>query len=319
MKKKLTIGEFTKLFLQYQHTKSSDRLEKFKQFIENCADISDLTSRQIDRIMRLEDFPNKTAIDNLSLAVPDMSIFNPRTVSHRLLLEFSSVSRIQSEFHKKYGNLKITIVAGWTMPQALIDEQIALTLAENIYSGISYEFIYPSIYDHPQLLEGETVSSEEANSFLRKKLRELIDIVENKIMGLDKSSEDKIKKMEKAMQKTRDNIVFVSTYSEKSQQSKLQPKSVKKKEKCEDETVLFWLLMPSEYVVFYNLGKVDEKDVFSKGGSLMVTGKVIIDNDFEPDFESKGWLHMSSRKYQEIENEYNKFRESWEEIAINNQ
>jgi hypothetical protein len=316
MKTKLTIGEFIKLLLQHQYKKTSDGSENFKKFIEKCASIADFTSRQIDRLMRLDDFPNKTAIASLSKAVPDINIFDPKTVSHRLLLHFSSISKIQSELHSKHGNLKITIVAGWSIPQALVDGRIALTLAENIYSGISYEFIYPSIYDHPQLLGGKKiVSFEEANFFLKEKLKELFDIVENKILELDKSNDDKLKRMEKAMQKARDNIVFVSTYSKKLEQSKIQDKS-NKKNKCESETVLFWLLMPSKYAVFYNLGGAGEKDSFSKGGSLMVTGKVVTDNDIGQDLESNGWLHISSTEYQEIENEYNKFRESWEEIMI---
>lgn len=158
----------------------------------------------------------------------------------------------------------------------------------------------------------------DAESFLYEILKTLVFDIGKRIENLDTSSDGLFAKARNALQKARDGIALISTGYKK---DKVLSKS--DKEKWEEETVLFWLLMPSKYVVLYNLGKkyLSDKEEFSqeqeeKGGSFCVTGQALRGDIAKQGFESKGWLHMSDSEYREIENEYNKYKQYWTEIKI---
>jgi hypothetical protein len=319
-----------------QEWQSLNQIEQLANFIDEHIVCDGLSARQVSRMRESEDFPSMKTIKKLSQSVPSIGILDPETICQRILLDFGAIRREQKEFQKKLS--KITIVAGWSKPQALVDDELAITLAENINNNISYEFIYPSIYDHPQYIDDEEIVSEkEAREYLNQNLNNLFEVIYRKLEKLDTSDTGGITKTKNAIEKTASMIKFISTYSSNRKEEIEIPKgfpqsiwdvldtttkssikndlSGEKERKHERESVLFWLAMPSKYVTFYNLGEQHQpKD--AKYGSFLVSGKVLRGTKIKQTFKSKGWLHMRQQDYKIIEGEYEEFRKSWTEIPI---
>jgi hypothetical protein len=346
MKQPIFLGDLIELCIRDQHLKHQDNIKQFTAFLdEYVAKKSNLSVRHLARVRKTEDFPSKKTIDQLSEAVPKVGILDPLTICQRLLLDFISIQGDQEDLKNKIGGFKITIVAGWSVPQALVDDNIANVLANNINAGISYEFIYPPLYNHPSYLGNKKIhSEEEAEEFLREKLNDLFVKIHLKSEQLDSSDIGGMTKKRQAIERTKNRIKFISTYSkhqndivdapnnfprniwdglsESTQKAIHYDLSVKNSEKdnsldkekknLETESVLFWLVMPSKYVVLYNLGE-QHRTEDTKYGSFLVSGKIFRGSEA---FESKGWFYMESSEYQEIEREYKFCRESWTEIVI---
>jgi hypothetical protein len=304
MEQKVSIGTLIDSCIRFNYSKYSGDVKKFTKFIQQIATYSGLSVRQITRMREAEDFPSMKTVTELSPVVPEVSILDPQTIAQRILLGFSTIQREQDELKKELGEFKITVIAGWSIPQALIDDNIALALAKNINAGISYEFIYPSIYDHPSYLgDREIHNKEQAKDYLCEISSSLFMKIYKKVEDLDISDNGDITKRRNAIAKTKDKITFISTYSESLGENKGR------------KPILFWLSMPSKYVVFYNFGEKDKSDNI-KSGSFLVTGKILRDNPDNQVFESRGWFHMGYQEYREIENIYNSLKESWTPIFI---
>lgn len=304
MEQEASLGTLIDSCIRFNYSKYSGDIKKFTKFIQQIATYSGLSVRQITRMREAEDFPSMKTITELSQVVPEVSILDYQTIANRTLLHFSAIQREQDELEKELGEFKITIIAGWSIPQALIDDNVALALAKNINAGISYEFIYPSIYDHPNYLgDREIHNKEQARDYLREISSSLFMKIYKKVEDLDLSDDGDITKRRNAIAKTKNKITFVSTYSESLGESKGR------------KPILFWLSMPSKYVVFYNFGEQDKPDRI-KIGSFSITGKILRDNPDNQVFESRGWFHMGYQEYREIEKIYNSLKESWTPILI---
>jgi hypothetical protein len=305
MKQQVSPGDLIELCLRLHHSKYSSE-KQFTKFIQKVATDSDLSTRQLARVVAAKDFPSMKTIVALSKVVADVSILDPETISKRLLNNFDAMQRAQQELKEKLGKFKITIVAGWSMPQALIDDNVALTLAENINAGVSYEFVYPSIYNHPSCLGNREINNEkEARDYLSGNINQLFTKVFKKSLEIDCSDNGYLTKVKNAVKRTTKQVKFVSTYSEEL------------KDKNDKKSVLFWLAMPSKYVVLYNLGEKSNVES-TKCGSFLVTGKILRDNPGNKVFESKGWLHMEHQEYSEIDNLYDSLEKSksWTQILV---
>jgi hypothetical protein len=305
MKQQVSPGDLIDLCLRLHHSKySSDK--QFTKFIQKVATDSDLSTRQLARVVAAKDFPSMKTIAALSKVVADVSILDPETISQRLLNNFDAMQRAQKELKEKLGKFKITIVAGWSMPQALIDDNVALTLAENINAGVSYEFIYPSIYNYPSYLGNREINNEkEAKDYLRENLNKLFVKIYKKSLEIDCSDNGYLTRTRNAVKRTINQVRFVSTYSDKL------------KNENDKKSVLFWLTMPSKYVVLYNLGEKSKVES-EKCGSFLVAGKILRDDLDNKIFESKGWLHMEQQEYSEIDNLYDSLEKSksWTQILV---
>jgi hypothetical protein len=304
MEQRISPGQLINLSIRRQYLKKYGiETEQLTKYIDEEIASDDLSARQIARMRDTEDFPSTKTINHLLKTVPDVSILDHRTACQRLLLDFSAIQREQIELMKS-NNTKITIIAGWSLPQAFGNDNIATTLASNVKDGVSYEFIYPSFSVFPKRLQSNDINisaSEKARNYLIENLNDLFLEIYNKSAELDTSDTGRITKTKNAIKRTADQVKFVSTDSEN----------------LEDQATLFWVTMPSNYVVLYNLGIEEEYDN-TKRGSFLVHGQSFRDDPNEPSFESKGWVHMNKEKYKEIEEEYLdlKKKKIWTEISV---
>jgi hypothetical protein len=317
MEKSPNIGTLINWIFSIHHSKYGEDGEQLVKFINKNFVTDGISQRNLDRVRNTTDFPSTKTIKKLQLKVPEISILDPLTMPQRLLLLFDAIKREQHDIQNLSEGFKISIVASsWSPPQASSNDAVATALAENINNGIYYEFIYPSLDDHPELLGGKKIKSEvEAEGFLHDTLQTLVFDIGEKIKNLDTSSNPLFTKTRDALQKARNGITFISTGYTKNKVSLPQ-----QKENWKKRSVLFWLLMPSRYVVLYNLGRgvLDKEEYLleEKGGSFFVTGQVLRGDIVDQGFESKGWLHMNYSEYKEIENEYNNYKQYWTEIKI---
>jgi hypothetical protein len=309
MEQRISPGQLINLYILRQYSKEYGiETEQLTKYIDEKIAIDGVSSRKIARIRDSEDFPSMKTIKNLSKTLPDVSILDPETACKRLFLDFSAIDREQKEL-LKLDNLKITVVAGWSRPQALDNDSIATTLANNINDGASYEFVYPSFSSFPASLYDRDISSlKKVEDHLTEDLKDLFLRIYQKIEKLDISDTGRITKTKKAINTTADKIKFVSTHCDENSAEI---------GKLKNTVNLFWMMMPSNYAVFYNLG---EKDKFNntKCGSFFVEGQSFRDDPNEQSFKSKGWLHMEQGKYQLINNQYLQLKEEsiWKEIGI---
>jgi hypothetical protein len=314
MEQRISPGQLINLAILRQYSKEYGiGTEQLTKYIDEEIASDGLSARKIARMRDAEDFPSLQTIKNLSDKVKEVSILDPETACERLLLDFSAVEREQEELIKP-SNLKITIVAGWSLPQALTNENIANTLASNINKGVSYEFIYPSFSIFPKSLQKKDVDidvSDQAENYLTKNLNDLFLEIYKRAEELDSSDTGRITKATEAINRTAAQIKFVST-----QFNDLEDQATNSKN-LQDQATLFWVAMPSNYVVLYNIGEEKEfKNI--KRGSFFVEGQSFRDDRNEPSFKSKGWIHMDKDKYKEIEEEYTNLKnnEIWKPIEV---
>jgi hypothetical protein len=311
MEKPISPGQLINLSIRRQYSKEyGTETEQLTKYIDEEIAIDGISSRKIARLRDTEDFPSMKTLKNLSEKVEDVSILDPETACERLLLEFRAIHREQKKL-LKLGNLKITIVAGLSRPQALGNDNIATTLANNIHCGASYEFIYPSFLSFPESLYDKDISSlAKVKDHLTEDLKDLFLRIYQKLEKLDISDTGRITKTKKAINTTANKVKFISTHYDDDENSP-------EMDKLKNMANLFWMMMPSNYAVFYNLGEKDEFDN-TKCGSFFVEGQSFRDDPNEPSFKSKGWLHMEQGKYQQINNQYLQLKGEgiWKEIGI---
>jgi hypothetical protein len=314
MEQPISPGQLINLSIIRQYSKEYGiGTEQLTKYIDEEIASDGLSARQIARMRDAEDFPSLKTIKNLSAKVKEVSILDPETACQRLLLDFSAIDREQEELIKP-SNLKITIVAGWSLPQALTNDNIANTLASNINKGVSYEFIYPSFSIFPKSLQKKDMeidTSNQARKYLIENLNDLFLEIYKRAEELDSSDTGRITKTTEAIKRTAAQIKFVSTQFKNTEDQATHSKNP------QDQATLFWVMMPSNYVVLYNIGEEKEfKNI--KRGSFFVEGQSFRDDRNEPSFKSKGWIHMDKDKYKEIDEEYTNLKNNkiWEIIKV---
>ena len=276
-----------------------------RDYIKTIAEHSGLSSRQIDRIRKDDNLPPVETMKNLIKAVPELEVLNPDSLCSRLLLPFNIVQRDQEQLIKKLSQdetkkhfpLKITIVAGWKPPQGLERNDIALSIAENIRCGFEYEFIFPACnnYPHDKNEEEVAVLLNYWRKLLIKKTRDVWRYEESKKKTKDLFDLSKIESNSEEEEidiKLEKSIQFISTQNQK--------------------TTQFWLLMPSLYVVLYNLDW--EGYSYYNFGSYWTSGSLFNQYGKDDQEPSQGWLYVSNDNYKSIQIEYKKHRENWKKI-----
>jgi hypothetical protein len=181
------------------------------------------------------------------------------------------------------------IVSGWEKPIGLTDNGVVASIEKNLQSGLNYTFLYPHSSTHPKFQNDQDYPEQEIAKWIRDLRRKIVAAWHTNQANIpDDSESDFVKQLEGFQSELLTRITCKQTIQETN----------------------FWLLIPSNYCVLYNLGEeVNEKykyGTFLTKGMLVrsdqeisIGNKNIIDS-----VESYGWLHMSKEKYKMIEESY---------------
>lgn len=314
MEESITPGKLIDSILRTKHRSEGDGLT---EFTKSLAQQSGLSERQIARMRQDPDFPKGESIGKLIQALPELEILNTKNICHRLLLPFSNIQKEQDTLiditNQNKGKNKITIVAGWQKPQGLINPEIAKSVVNNIDKGSCYEFIFPDLSNHPEKEHYE--AKQQLKQWLRdlfltlgliwKKRRINKFMSEGKLEDSDLPVTDKLQK----------SIRFISTEFKDNSKSNRSQSSIPKNNKTQ-----FWLLLPSTYVVLYNLDEnVDSSLQF---GHFLIKGTLQRQNSNVPKsslIDTQGWLYVSEDVYELIEKEYKRQFTFWTPIELDDE
>ncbi len=304
-----SFGNYIDTIVQLEHKPLESKKGLTDYISKERAKQSGLSGRQIQRMRAYQDqeFPEGDAVTKLIKALPELETLRPHDICNRLLLPWQNIQRDQDYLTKEAiatgQHNKISIVAGWTPPQGLSNQVVAISIVNNIASNFRYEFIFPPLQSHPSLEEkqakvlidqwlrnlGKIVEinwySQQAEKFSMANTKSLYDLYEpekNNDRDYDLDSEFSKFKVQLA-----ENIKFTVTPAKTN----------------------FWLLMPSPYVVLYNLTHTN-KDASLKFGAFLVEGLTLrpVYEDIQT-INSKGWLYIYGERYNQIEDEYQKIQD----------
>ena len=303
MKESISFGEFIDIIIRLKHKLLEPEKGLTDYISKNLATHSGLSGRQIQRMRTYqeEEFPEGEAMTKLITALPELEPLRPKDICNRLLLPWENMEKDQNELGQQtkneYKNNKITIVAGWEPPQGLLNQEIAISIANNIVNNFQYEFIFPSTQFHPFLAE------EKAEILMNKWQANLSKVVE--IEWYSQQSE-KFRINNRSIEDLYN--LDINDRQEYDLESELRNfKDKLTKNLIFNNTPLktnFWLLMPSPYVVLYNLNS-PETNPLAKFGVFLSEGLIVRQQSDEfPSVVSQGWLYISDERYQKIEQEY---------------
>jgi hypothetical protein len=292
----IAIGEYINHVLQLNHEKSD--VKNLTNYIANViAKIADISPRQIDRMRKYneKEFPEGESISKLARCLPEIENIRPKDFCNRLLAPWDLVKRDQERMSQESfkNSHKIHIASGWEPPQALQDENICLSVVNNISQGLEYEFIFPPVISYPSDLDDGEGNKNEGEGELKKWLKILKSRLDIKWYA---------EQAEKYTLERQPNQDFNLSDSHAEFQAKIDTniKFAYTKEYCN-----FWNILPSPYTVLYNLGKEDIHPDDRFGMFLVKDGSPI--HYKEGDIElvsSEGWLYLCHEKYKLIEKEY---------------
>lgn len=299
-----SFGNYIDTIVQLKHKPLESKKGLTDYISKDLAGQSSLSGRQIQRMRAYqeEEFPEGDAVMKLIKALPELEALRPTDICNRLLLPWQIIQKDQDQLAEHAiadgQNNQITIVAGWEPPQGLLSEEIAISIANNIVRNFKYEFIYPHLQSHPSLEE------KQAESLINKWLRSLGRIIE---IGWYSQQAEKFKLEKKASMYDPYNLDN-NDNEDYDLEAELRNFKTKLAENIEFTTTPvktnFWLLMPSPYVVLYNLNH-SEFNPSLRFGVFLIEGIITqsLYEDIQP-INSKGWLYLSREQYSRISQEY---------------
>jgi hypothetical protein len=271
--KKSTFGSLIDLIVRTAQT-SADK--KVTEFIEQLADGSRLSARQVNRMRDYRGFPEDKSIEKLIEVLPDIDLLNPETIPNRLLLPWSVVERDQAKLPE---NTSITIVSGWQPPKATYQPNIAKSIAVNIAKGFSYTFIYPHVSTYKG---GEKAAIELIDEWIND-VRKKVSLEWERYITWELDKNDKNTEIKMSIADDADQHLGATNTNQKSE---------------------FWFTLPAPYCVFYNLGLKD-RDPSSRHGIFNAKGLLMADvvkrSVDRNDAFSEGWLLTTEEQFKEIE------------------
>ena len=278
-----------------------DGIEGLTQYIEEVL-TKDLSKRQIDtyRDRKNNNIPKQETIADLAEKIPAMEVLNLETICGRLLVPFDLIESDQKDLSKKAEKNTITIVAGWQPPLSIKSEIVADSIVHNIRNGFEYEFIFPDLNDFPNK------DKEQAKTLLKRWLAQLLNTL--KESWSSQESQMLNQKIES------DGIESIGSNELINYREKLM-ESIKFFSTTKNDSVTqFWLLMPSRYVLLYNIKGGTES---TRYGNFLVEG--VLDREEIkgfPEIKSSGWLYLTQQQYKEIQAEYRKHHKTWTPIEL---
>jgi hypothetical protein len=271
--KRSTFGSLIDLIVRIAQT-SADK--KVTEFVEQLADGSRLSARQVNRMRDYRGFPEDKSIEKLIEVLPDIDLLDPETIPSRLLLPWSVVERDQDKLPE---NTSITIVSGWQPPKATYQQNIAKSIAVNIAKGFSYTFVYPHISTYKGGEEAATKLIDEWMNDVRKK----VSLEWERYITWELDKENKNTETKMSIVDDVDQHIGATNTNQKSE---------------------FWFSLPAPYCVFYNLGLKD-RDPSSRHGIFNAKGLLMADvvkrSADRNDAFSEGWLLTTEEQFKEIE------------------
>jgi hypothetical protein len=274
--KKSTFGSLIDLIVRTAQT-SADK--KVTEFIEQLADGSRLSARQVNRMRDYRGFPEDKSIEKLIEVLPDIELINPETIPNRLLLPWNVVERDQEKLPE---NTSITIVSGWQPPKATYQQNIAKSIAINIVKGFSYTFVYP---DSSTYKGGEKAANKVIDEWMN-------DVRKKVSLGWESYTTWEMDKTNKNVEIKSSIVDDTSKYIGSLNTSKQGN---------------FWFMLPAPYCVFYNLGLKD-RDPNSRHGIFNTKGLLMADvvkrSADRNDAFSEGWLLTTEEQFKEIEESF---------------
>jgi hypothetical protein len=269
---KSTFGSLIDLIVRVAQI-SADK--KVTEFVEQLADGSRLSARQVNRMRDYRGYPEDKSIEKLIEVLPDVELLNPETVPNRLLLPWSVIERDQAKLPE---NTSITIVSGWQPPKATYQQKIAKSIAINIVKGFSYTFVYPDISTYKG---GEKEAKKIINEWMN-------DVKKKVSLGWENYVAWELDTTEVKSSIVGDADKYIGALNTSNQGN-------------------FWFMLPAPYCVFYNLGLKD-RDPNSRHGIFNTKGLLMADvvkrSADRNDAFSEGWLLTTEEQFKEIEESF---------------
>jgi hypothetical protein len=263
-----------------------------------------LSSRQIARMRDIgaDEFPEGKGLLKLLEALPsELQTLNPADLCSRLLTPWEAVQSFQAEVIEQYDRdtLTLTIVSGRKPPLALSSSEVVAAMTIAIQKGAKYTFLYPAkeTYGQDSTQDPETMTQSWCNVVKRRIVRYWEEQQEREAIEKGLTTEYTI-----------DSQALVSTEGLQRFEQKVQA-SVRVVHSSLDTD--FWFLLPSNYLVLYNIEPEYESRDLPRYGVFRVQGNSVIrastqqmDKAGYPSTTSEGWLRMLDTTYESIAEAY---------------
>lgn len=290
-----TWGKYIDTWIRLNQPASKRKLTDYiKEVVAKNADLSD---RQIQRMRDLRDgeLPESKSLSKLVEAFDDLQVLNPNDICDRLLLPWIPVEKRQSELVGNSANKTvkntITIVSGWKAPLALSDDRVISAVLKNLAAGFAYRFLYPSPENYAL-----SVEQQNAKEMVEHWIEDLRLLLEGEWyrQAIRTRGREERALLDKELAELRINL-----------QHQIREDFTKKNSN-------FWFLLPSDYVVLYNVEpEYENRKDTERYGVMKVSGiqLPVSTNDSETaeleSIRSDGWLYIEQNVYdalaQEIE------------------
>jgi hypothetical protein len=294
MAKSTTFGKYIDTWIRL--TQPGSKLKLTDYIKDYVAEKSDLSDRQIQRMrdLREGELPEAKSMLKLVEAFTDLQALSPVDICDRLLLPWSVVEKRQAELAgsdpSKVIQNTITIVSGWQEPKALSGETIITTMTDNLERGFNYKFVYPHKNNYPQktdkVIDPETMVDE----WLKRLRRKIDGKWYNRAMDMMEEVDTIDQKLPDYRANLLKKVQSVSTY----------------------ENSDFWFLLPSNYVVLYNIEpEYSDRKSTDRYGVMQVSGiqLPVCSDDVDSDLHTiyaNGWLYIDQNTYNGLANAYTK-------------
>jgi hypothetical protein len=288
-----TWGKYIDTWIRLKQPASAFKLTEFIK--EVIAKKSDLSDRQIQRMRDLRDgeLPESKSLSKLVEAFDDLQMLNPNDICDRLLLPWIPVEKRQAELVGSSTNKTIkntiTVVSGWKPPLALSDDRVISAVIKNITAGFTYRFLYPSPENYALSAE-----QQDAKQMVEHWIEDLRLLLEGEWyrQAIRSRGREERASLDKDLAELRINI-----------QHQIREDFTKKNSN-------FWFLLPSDYVVLYNVEPEHQnRENTDRYGVMKVSGiqLPVSTNDVETaeleNIRSDGWLYIEQNVYDALAKE----------------
>ncbi|OIP79043.1 MAG: hypothetical protein AUK48_00395 [Oscillatoriales cyanobacterium CG2_30_44_21] len=290
-----TWGKYIDTWIRLKQPASAFKLTEFIK--EVIAKSSDLSDRQIQRMrdLREGELPESKSLMKLVEAFEDLQMLNPNDICDRLLLPWIPVEKRQSELVNSVSSTKvkntITIVSGWQAPAALSDDRVIAAVIKNLAVGFSYRFLYPSP-------ENYAMPQEQQDAL--KMVKDWVEDLRLLLEGEWYRQAIRSRGREERSVLDRDLAEFRITLQQQI------------KEEFTKKNSNFWFLLPSDYVVLYNIEPEHEhRPNAERYGVMRVSGVQLPISTNSPEttdlasIRSAGWLYLEQDVYDALAQEIN--------------
>jgi hypothetical protein len=281
MQEPITAGQIIDLVITARQSNSGMKLTEYVRDV--VAKDATLSARQIARMREYDGFPEDEATVKLIKALPNLVFLDPSSMFSRILLPWDSIELDQDQLVKPS---IITIFAGWKPPAGISSRTIAEALANNISAGDRYVFVYP---DPMTYQDGEIASKIQVEQWINSLKSKIAGSWHQKIAEDNDGTNDPdsiLEEVKKFTAQVDHSIRYIHT----SQKTDL------------------WLLLPSPYCVFYNLG-LEDKGESSRHGAFLVSGVLL--EARENSISTEGWLLTNREQYNRLEVAFLKDFTNW--------